>query len=159
MDRIRIKKIVGVLILTVLIMGISVAYYVYNMPHRDVQKTKADYSLQGSAIVNEYLSDATSANEKYLDDEGESKVLEISGSIAKIDEDFEQNKVILLKSNEDKAGVSCTFLSDQKDIIEGLKIGDQIVVKGVIRSGASFDEDLDMFENVIVEKSTFISKK
>ena len=34
-----------------------------------------------------------------------------------------------------------------------LHIGDFVKIKGVIRSGAEYDEDLDLAENVIVEKS------
>ena len=42
---------------------------------------------------------------------------------------------------------------------QNIKIGDNIVIKGVIRSGASYDADLEMYENVIIEKSDIISYK
>lgn len=51
-------------------------------------------------------------------------------------------------------------LSQKKPILtSNLKTGDKITIKGVIRSGASFDSDLDMYENVIIEKSDIVSNK
>lgn len=153
----KIFKIILLLIGMVIIVGGGVGYYMFNKPARDVQNTKTDFSYNASEIVKEYLTDARKANDKYLDEEGNSKVLEISGTVAKIHEDFNKQKVILLKSVDDKAGVSCTFTSTTNKNTQNLKIGDQVVIKGVIRSGASYDEDLEMYENVILEKSDIIS--
>ena len=138
-----------------IIMGIGIiiaggaGYYMFNMPHRDVQATSADYKLSAKKIVNEYLANSAKANEKYLDEEGESKVLVITGKIQSITTDFNDQKVILLKDPSAKAGVNCTFLPDAG---VNFKEGDVISVKGVIRSGASYDDDLEMYENVILEK-------
>jgi hypothetical protein len=151
------KKIVIILGIGIIIAGIIVAMMFFE-PQRDVQNTKTDFSYQASEIVNEYLTDANKANNKYLDEEGNSKVLEIVGTVAKISEDFNHQKVILLKSVSDKAGVSCTFTQETNPHTINIKTGDKITVKGVIRSGAAFDEDLDMYENVILEKCDIISK-
>ena len=77
--------------------AVSIMLYFYFMPHRDVQATKTDFSLQASTIVAEYLSNEETANEKYLSEDGDSKVLEISGKVAQISEDAKGDKVILLK--------------------------------------------------------------
>lgn len=148
----KLLLIVGILIL----IGGSIAFYMFNMPHRDVQATKSDYALKSSDIVNEYLLNSTLANEKYLDSEGDSKVLEVSGVIFQISEDFNNNKVLLLKSEGDKAGVSCTFSKVTNQNTLNLKNGDEVTIKGVIRSGASFDSDLDMYEDVIMEECDIV---
>ena len=145
------KKIVIIIVIGALIAGIIGVMMVFE-PHRDVQNTETDFSYQASEIVNEYLEDADKANNKYLDEEGNSKVLEVTGTVAKISEDFNHQKVILLKSESDKAGVSCTFTQETNQNTLNIKIGDKITAKGVIRSGAAFDADLDMYENVILEK-------
>jgi len=142
-----------------ILVGGSVGYYMFNKPPRDVQNTKTDYSYNASEIVAEYLTDAQKANNKYLDEAGNSKVLEITGIVSKISKDFNNQKVILLKEISAHAGVSCTFGSETNLHTDNIKIGDHITVKGVIRSGASFDADLDMYENVILEKSDIISNK
>ncbi|SHM88462.1 OB-fold protein [Flavobacterium chilense] len=151
------KKIVIVLGIGVLIAAVIGAMMFFK-PQRDVQATATDFSYQASEIVNEYLTDAKKANDKYLDEEGNSKVLEISGIVANISEDFNHQKVVLLKSATDKAGVSATFTKETNSHTDNVKVGDKITIKGVIRSGASFDADLDMYENVIIEKSDIVSK-
>lgn len=155
------KKIIRIVILFVaaaVLVGGGVGLYMFNKPARDVQNTKTDYSYNASDIVSEYLSDPKKANDKYLDESGNSKVLEISGLVALISDDFNKQKVVLLKADSDKAGVSCTFTHETNSQVEKIKIGDQVTIKGVIRSGASFDEDLDLYENVIIEKSGLVSK-
>lgn len=152
------KKILIILTVGVLI-AVAVVLYMFNKPARDVQATKTDFSLQASEIVNEYLTDAKKANDKYLDENGNSKVLEITGIVAKISEDFSQQKVILLKLASDKAGVSATFTKETNSHTNLIKVGDEITVKGVIRSGASYDADLEMYENVILDKSDIVSNK
>lgn len=159
MNKKRILKISLIVIGIALLIGGSVAYYMFNMPHRDVQKSKTDYTLKSSDIVNEYLSNADLANKKYLDSEGDSKIIEVTGTIYEISEDFNNNKVLILKSVSDKAGVSCTFSTETNSNTSNLKIGDEVTIKGVIRSGASFDSDLDMYEDVIMEKCDVVSNK
>lgn len=154
----KIFKIALIVIGVGILIAGGIGFYMFNKPARDVQNTKTDYSYEASQIVNEYLTDPQKANDKYLDEEGNSKVLEISGTVAKISEDFNNQKVLLLKSADDKAGVSCTFTSETNSNISTVQVGDQITVKGVIRSGASYDEDLGMYENVIIEKSDIVSK-
>ncbi len=137
--------------------GIITGIYMFNMPHRNIKTTNTDYQLKASEIVNEYLQNPTSANEKYLDEEGESKILEITGKITSIRTDFNNQIVILLKDNDSKAGVTCTFSDESKTIAEKLKQDQIVIIKGVIRSGASYDEDLEMYENVILEKCSLIN--
>ncbi|MEX2591999.1 MAG: hypothetical protein WD426_04440 [Anditalea sp.] len=134
----------------------GIAFYLYNMPHRDIQATKTDYHVEASSLVAEYLSNPRKANEKYLDVGGESKVLEVSGIIVSISEDFNNQKVVLLKSASDKAGVSCTFMESTNPQVEDFLEGEEVMVKGVIRSGASYDEDLEMYEHVILEKCSLV---
>ena len=128
------------------------------MPHRNVQDTEADAAINVEQIVNEYLTNAEHANAKYLDAEGESKILEVTGVVSDISEDFNGQQVILLKTDKLEAGVSCTFTAETNESVSTLKVGDNIVVKGVIRSGASYDEDLEMYEHVIMEKCSIASK-
>ena len=136
----------------------SVGLYLFNMTHRDVQSAKTDFSLNSSEIVAEYLTNASAANSKYLSADGNSKILEITGIVSKVSEDFDGRKVVLLKNAGDKAGVSATFTPETNPNAAKLEIGQNVTVKGVIRSGAAYNEDLDLFENVILEKSDVVTK-
>lgn len=152
MNKKKIIKIGLILLVSGVVIGGSVVLYMFNMPHRDVQSAKTDLSISANDLVNEFLTDAAKANDKYLDEEGESKILEVTGIISSIGEDFNGNKEILLKSPDGKAGVSCAFTPETNAKSDGLTIGQTVTIKGVIQSGAAFDADLEMYENVIMDK-------
>lgn len=155
----RINKSIKISFIAIglgVLLAAGIVFYMFNQPKRDVQASKTDYRYKASEIVNEYLTDASKANEKYLDEEGESKILEISGEVAAISEDFNKLKIVLLQSKSDKAGVSCTFTQESDDEVNLLKLGDQISIKGVIRSGANYDIDLELYENLILSNCKII---
>lgn len=135
-----------------LVTAVSIFLYMWYMPHRDVQAAPVDIEITAVDLVNEYLNDPETANEKYLQEEGESKILAVSGKVSAIDEDLNHQKTVLLKNENDQAGVLCFFMAETNANAEELKIGDQITIKGVIRSGAEYDEDLDLYEDAILEK-------
>ena len=152
----KLFKIAAITALAGLIIGGGAMLYMFNMPHRDIQSAKVDYALTSTQIVSEYLSDKDAANEKYLAADGDSKILEVTGIVSKISEDFNNQKVVLLKGNDDKAGVNAVFTAETNAKASNLKVGETITVKGVIRSGASYDDDLELYENVILEKSDIV---
>lgn len=159
MTKNKIIKI-GLIILVIgIVSAASVALYLFNMPHRNVQATDTDYKVSAHDIVTEYLNNYDLANDKYLDEEGESKVFEVTGKVAAITEDYNHQKVVLLKADDDNAGVSCTFMSETNSQVASLSIGQTISVKGVIRSGATYDEDLELYEDVILEKCAIPTKQ
>jgi len=157
MKRRKIIKIGAIIALAGLLIGGGVGLYMFNMPHRNVQNAEVDFVLSSTQIVSEYLSDKQTANKKYLAADGDSKILEITGLVSGISEDFNGNKVVLLKGNNDKAGVSATFTNETNANALKIVIGETATVKGVIRSGAAYDEDLELFENVILEKSNIVN--
>ena len=134
------------------IVGGAAIFYMFNMPHRDVQNTPVDFQVEAGHLVKEYLVNAQSANDRYLQEEGESKIIAVTGFVASIDEDLKQQKVVLLRAAGEPAGVSCTFMANTNINAEKLKEGDKVTIKGVIRSGAGYDEDLELYEDVIIEK-------
>ncbi len=158
MKRKKIIKISLIVVLAILVVAGGTAFYLFNMPHRDVQKTKSDFSYTSKQIVDEYIEDPEAANQKYLDEEGESKILEVTGNVAEISKDFNGQTVVLLQSEGSPAGVSCTFPKDL-EAATTFKVGQSITVKGVIRAGAGYNEDLEMYENVILDKCSIITSK
>ncbi|MDZ7738093.1 MAG: hypothetical protein U5K32_03290 [Bacteroidales bacterium] len=156
MKKRKLLRIIILVAISGLIIGVAVTLYMFNMPHRNVIETQADYSLSASEIVSEYLDNADKANEKYLAADGDSKVLEITGNVSDVSEDYNGNKVIMLKNKDDRAGVRVTFTAETEPADGEISPGQEIRIKGVIRSGASYDEDLRMYENVIIEKSVII---
>ncbi|MFC2115969.1 hypothetical protein ACFLTU_05810 [Bacteroidota bacterium] len=158
MKKRKLIRIAAIIAVSGALIGGGTALYIFNMPHRDVIAAKANYSLTSSQITSEYLENTLLADDKYLAEDGNSKILEISGTVSRISENFNADKVVLLKEEGDKAGVSATFTAETNHKVSDIKIGESITVKGVIRSGAAYDKDLELFENVILEKSDLITQ-
>ena len=108
------SKLVKIIVALVVI-GLIYVGYMWFMPHRDIQSTKAFKTIGATALVNEFLTDKESAS-------------------------------------DEKMGVSCTFTLETNAQTSNLAQGSNIRVKGVLRSGAEYDEDLVLTENVILEK-------
>ncbi len=142
------KKSIKVLLIAILA-GILIAggiiLYMYNMPHRDVIGEDAKFNIEAEQFVNEFMTNTSESNAKYLDN-----VVEVSGTVAEINEDQLKQKVVLLKAGN--SGVNCTFTLETNSAAENLSIGDKVKIKGIVRMGASYDEDLDLAEYAILEK-------
>ncbi|MCO4820391.1 MAG: hypothetical protein KC517_12290 [Bacteroidetes bacterium] len=151
------KKIIYITAVIILICGCTAAYFYY-MPHRNVIGMSAEATIESTALVDEYLLDGMAANAKYLNEEGESAVLAVTGKVSSITTDQINQKVILLKGADAHAGVSCTFTEETNNQASNVKIGQSLTIKGVIRSGAGYDEDLELYEDVILEKCTIVKK-
>ena len=156
MKKKKLIRIIAIIGFSGILIAGGIGLYMFNMPQRDVQSAQTDYSLTSTQLVTEYLSDNAAANQKYLASDGDSKILEISGEVNKITEDYNGQKVVLLKSGQDLAGVSATFTSETNSDVTGIETGQSITIKGVIRSGASYDEDLGFYLDVVLEKSSII---
>jgi len=154
----RIKKMLKKIIFGITIIGAIVgAYglYVFFMPHRDVQSVEAFATISANDLVVEYLKDNAAANMKYLADDGDSKVLNVTGRVNLIDTDQKNQMVVVLKDEGAGIGVSCTFMESTNKNAEQLEIGDQVKIKGVLRSGV--DEDSEMLEeDVIIENCDIV---
>ena len=156
MKRKKVIRIVAILGIAGLVIGGGVGLYMFNMPQRDVQSANTDYSVRSAQLVKEYLNDKDAADQKYLASDGDSKILEVTGVVNKITEDFNGQKVVLLKDEQDLAGVSAAFTSETESTLQGITVGEPVTIKGVIRSGAAYDEDLGFYLNVVLEKSAVI---
>lgn len=140
-----------------LLIGLGVGLYVFYMPHRDVQKASTDYALSASELVAEYLNNREAANKKYLAEDGNSSILEVKGTVARISRNYSGQKVVLIKEASDRAGVNCTFMPNTNANAEKLNPGDQVTIKGVIRSGPSYDPDLGMYIHAVLDHSDVIN--
>jgi len=158
MKRKTIIRLILILGLGGILIGGGIGLYLFNMPHRDISKTEADYTISAASLVDEFISDYDKANEKYLAQDGDSKILEVSGKIQGVSTNMEGMIVLLLKEASASAGVSCTISESEAKSLNDFHSGNSITLKGVIRLGAAYDKDLGMFEHVILEKCTVVSQ-
>jgi hypothetical protein len=149
MKKKTLKKI-GLLILAGIVLAIGVATYLFFKPHRNVQAMDAFATLTAKALTDEFTVNASAANAKYLASDGNSKVLIVKGLVSKISENQNGEKVIILKGNGAKVGVGCTFTKQTSANTTGIKLGDEIEIKGAITAGNRYDADLDLYENAVL---------
>ena len=152
MTKRKIIKVALIVVTVGIVSAASIAFYLFNKPHRDVQSSTIDFTLASTALVQEYLTNPQAADQKYLDDTGDSKIMAVTGKVRSISRDMNNQLVVLLQNEGDKAGVSCTFSAATNASVEKLAIGQTVTIKGVIRSGAGYDAALDLYEDVILEK-------
>ena len=136
----------SLLIITIVILGVMFIY----QPHRDVANAKTDYIFPVETLVLEYLKDEKAANKKYLSSDGQSKIIMIEGFINNLTTIKEGRSILILKGEKQNTGMQC--LLEIGESIENLHVGDKIKVKGVLRAGPGYDEDLEMYENGYLEK-------
>lgn len=58
---------------------------------------------------------------------------------------------MLLKEEGSSLGVMCYFLKEASSNAIGLEIGKKATIKGAISSGAEFDEDLELYEDAVMQ--------
>lgn len=119
------KFIILALILVIAASGISL--YMYFKPSKDLAKVKPDIGLSAKEFIEDYASDESSGNEKYV-----GKIIEVSGSIFSIQSNERGISTIFLE--DDFFGISCALDSaysvSVKNILDSSKEGSPIIIKG-----------------------------
>ena len=112
-------KIALSLVLIIFIAGTSLAVYLFNKRHKDLEKTRPDFVLTATDLLKEFENDENKASAKYVN-----KVLEVSGIIESLNTGEDKTVSIVLKTESDLSTVICTFqqLIDPADYRQGEKI-------------------------------------
>lgn len=74
------RKILWILLVLILL-GASIAYYLYNKPHRDIVSEEAEIELSAADLSASYEKNTEQANNLYLD-----KVVKVTGNVTEYDE-------------------------------------------------------------------------
>lgn len=119
------KKKIIIAILIIGIIGVFVAYKMYNKPHINVADSKSDLTLTADKIINDFSSDESKANTLYLE-----KIIEVSSEISELN--VEKGKgIITLKTKDDFGSVLCHLSDESTKKMGSLKVGQTISVKGI----------------------------
>ncbi|WP_299672271.1 hypothetical protein [uncultured Polaribacter sp.] len=117
------KIIIGILILGLL--GVFVAYKMYHKPHVNVADESADITLTANTILEDFSSDETMANTKYLE-----KIIQVEGIVSEVKTANEKG-IITLKTNDDFASVLCHLSTEATKKIHTVKVGQTLKLKGI----------------------------
>jgi len=112
-------------IIGIVIVGLSVGFYVYNKPVADIDDVSHDIEITASALFDKFEVDEAAANSMYLD-----KVILVSGSISSITGIGTNEASVTLETGSPLFGVSCSIDSENISSINDLKVGDHVKIKG-----------------------------
>jgi len=153
----KITRIVLPLALAILLLGGGIAYYLFNMSHRDVAGSEVDLEISATELVNTFLEDVPAANKRFLSTDGDSKILAIRGRVKSIETDFAGAPLLLLFGSAGKSDVLVQLQAGHA--IRSLHIGNEVVIKGAITSGAGYDADLDLYTPVTIAQAVLIGNQ
>lgn len=145
----KVKKIlIGILILAV--SGGAIGYYLWNKPPTDIAGKKPDFTLSATDLFNSFSSDSANAK-KYIGDEKNNKVVQVSGEVAEVIlTDSSTN--VFLKADTSGSTINCAFLSKQQN----LKKGDNVNIKGMVSGFLEYDADLEIPGNVVMDRCVLV---
>jgi len=120
----KYRIIVLLIALALILAGGIYGYLLYNKPHRDVMKAKAEFTLTAAALLSEFESNSNGATQKY-----NGKILLVSGKV----ESIRFNDTIAsvqLSAEGSFFGVNCSFNKNAITKLNEVQKGNEIQVKG-----------------------------
>lgn len=144
--------VIAAFCLGLLVTGIGLD--IWFKPHRDIKSVPVFDEFDVDDFTTAFLEDPEKAKETYLAEDGDSKVVAMTGKIARIDTNLNDQLVIELRG-EKEAGARFTLLEDQHEKAASLKIGDRVKITGVVSAGAEFDADFNLYLDAIIEQAYF----
>jgi len=119
------KKLI-VIVLALVAIGGVVGYMMYNKPHRSTAAATSDFVVSAPTLFQEFNTDETSANAKYLD-----KVVKVQGTVKSVEADEAGNVIMTLDAADEMFGVICTIPKEEAANAAIPEAGEVVTVKGV----------------------------
>lgn len=120
-------KIIVTLILLGILGGAAGYFFVYNKPHVNYEKARADFSLTGEELFRMYSAHKLQAEMTY-----NGKVLEVQGRVSTVENPDSMTVVVfaLREGMFGDEGIRLTMLENYREKANALKRGDVVTVKG-----------------------------
>lgn len=131
--------------------GVSFAAYLWFMPHRDVQSRPPDLWITTTDLIDRYLSDAPAANAFFLKEDGNSKILALTGAIREVKKNQAGATVIRIAEPDGKAGALCVLTEAASAASSDYTVGSQITLKGAIRAGPTYDDLIGIYVDAVMD--------
>ncbi len=108
------------------LIGVGIAFYLYNKPHKDIKSSKTDFTMEAEQLFSEFEENEAEANIKYLD-----KIIEVKGTVREMSSDEEGNVSVILNSKNDFSGVICQLDNLTTHKKTKFNPGESVVFKGI----------------------------
>ncbi|MEP6676274.1 MAG: hypothetical protein ABJA78_14015 [Ferruginibacter sp.] len=148
------KKRVFFSILLLAAAGLITGYMLWNKSHFSIKNADPAAIISANELQQTFSTDSVTAKNKFIGDENNKKVIEVNGLVTELKQDQKKQDVILLKTATDGAFINCTF----EEKITGIKVGDNIVLKGMC-TGYNFDADMGIPGDVVLVRCYLIKNK
>ena len=113
----KILFFIGILLLCLAGWG----YYIYNKPRTGVAGKQPDITITAADLYKQYSDNEAAANQKFLN-----KIISVTGAAEEINKS-DSTYTILLKSDTDMGGISCSLFDNKTAIVPK---GKPVTVKG-----------------------------
>ncbi|MBC35287.1 MAG: hypothetical protein CL663_04515 [Bacteroidetes bacterium] len=123
--RLKKRKIIFLLVVTVVITIMIIGLSMYFKPHRDTSSMRPDHIIADSELFSAYTNKFNFAQENYTD-----KIIELSGELSEIEIADEQTTLIFHLNDGifGSEGIRCIFsISSPLDV----HIGDIVRIRGI----------------------------
>ena len=118
--RSKTLKRIAITLSVLLIIGIALVIYLWNLPHKKVENVKG-LSVTAVVLAKEYTANEQQANAKYLN-----KAIAVSGVVSEIDKNQDGGTMVILQSDDPMTGVQCSMRDKSVSVTKG----QQISIKG-----------------------------
>ncbi len=123
----KYKKILGIALVAFIMVVAYVWFFVYNKPHRNIEKAKADYELSAEVAYHTFHSGDPVQAKEY-----QGKVIQLTGQASHI-ESGDSLMVLVFVFEEGMfgdEGIRCSFLPKYNQQLASLDLSKEIIVKG-----------------------------
>jgi hypothetical protein len=120
------KKIIILIIVLVAIVAGVYGYCQYNRTNKDLGSVKEDYAVKATALISEYMSNESQADDKYRN-----KILSVNGMVKRIDTS-DNYYTVVVGDTTDMSSVRCSIDSTHTTELFNLKRGMNVTIKGAM---------------------------
>jgi tRNA_anti-like len=136
------KKNIVLFILAIIIIAGAIGFYLYNKGPVNVRSagaTKAD----AVTLYKAFIKDSVQAKQSYTN-----KILEVSGIVARVSKNKQNQVIVMLQTNEAGAYINCTLEEEAVSPEENK----QAVLKGICTGMGMSDPDLGILGDVYLTR-------
>lgn len=126
------RRIIFIIIGVGVLIGLATGFYLWNKPHKNMQRATADLTLTAAELMTAFNADETAANTKYLD-----KVVAVTGKVLEATTNGEAT-VVSLDAADDLGSISCELDRFSKQNRTTFSPGEEVTLKGIC-SGKTID--------------------
>jgi hypothetical protein len=124
----------------------------FNRTNKDLKKTKADFVVSLSSLINEFETNDSAASSKY-----NGKIIELTANVKTIETDDQSYTTIVLGTEAELSSVRCSLDTNYVADAAGVKPGSSVRMRG---SCTGFNkDDMGLGSDIILNRCVLLKSK